>query len=155
MLIIRLSVNHLQNLAKLHTYYISNTKTELKYTARDMNVINDEEFYQSVRNSIYQNINDEIEEELEIEDESDDNAEDDLVDIEDYEKFRNEDNNVLQTQNYFNFVSKELVKLLKLQELQVIIEPVNVNHIIDHSSKDFDLKKLLDQQFDNKENDDT
>jgi hypothetical protein len=153
-LIIRLSVDRLQNLTKLHTFYVSNAKTELKYTARDMNVINDEEFYQSVRNSIYQNINDEIEEELEIEDESDDNAEDDLVDIEDYEKFRNEDNNVLQTQNYFNFVSKELVELLKLQEPRVIIEPVDVDHVIDHGNKDFDLEKLVDQQFGNKEEND-
>ena len=145
MLIIRLSVNRLQNLAKLHTYYVSNAKTELKYTARDMNVTNDEEFYQSIRNGIYQNINDEIEEEeFEVEDEDSDDAEDDLIDIEDYEKFRNENNNNLQTANYFNFVSKELVDLLKLQEPQVIIEPVNVDRVINHGSKDFDLEKLLD-----------
>jgi hypothetical protein len=78
-----------------------------------------------------------------------DDTEDDLIDIEDYEKFRNENNNNLQTENYFNFVSKELVDLLKLQEPQVIIEPVNVDRVIDHGSKDFDLEKLLDQQFGN------
>ena len=115
MLIIRLSVNRLQNLVKLHIYYVSNMKTELKYTARDMNITNDEKFYQTIRNGIYQNLNDEIEEEeFKVEDEDSDDAEDDLIDIEDYEKFRNENNNNLQTENYFNFVSKELVELLKL-----------------------------------------
>src|ERR1044071_5342958 len=107
MLIIRLSVNRLQNLAKLHTYYVLNVKTELKYIARDMNVTNDEEFYQTIQNGIYQNINDEIEEEeFEVEDEDGDDAEDDLIDIEDYEKFRNKNNNNLQTENYFKRVSR-------------------------------------------------
>lgn len=110
-----------------------------------MNVTNDEEFYQLVRNGIYQNINDEIEEEeLEIED---DNNDDDLVDIEVYERFNSENDNVLQSENYFNFVSKELVELLKLQEPQVIIEPVNIDNVIDHGNKNFDLDKLLDEQF--------
>ncbi|CAB4419052.1 unnamed protein product [Rhizophagus irregularis] len=112
---------------KLHTYYVSNAKTELKYTARDMNVKNNEEFYQLVRNGIYQNINDEIgEEELDNEDEDYGNTEDELVDIEEYEKFGHKSNDsVLQSETYFNFVSKELVELLKLQEPRVIIEPVS------------------------------
>ncbi|CAB5378917.1 unnamed protein product [Rhizophagus irregularis] len=144
-----LSVNHLQNLTKLHTYYVSNTKTELKYTARDMNVKNDEEFYQLVRNGIYQNINDEIgEEELDNEDEDYGDTEDELVDIEEYEKFGHKSNySILQSENYFNFVSKELVELLKLQEPRVVIEPVNVDHIVDHGNENFDIEKLLDQQF--------
>ncbi|PKB94619.1 hypothetical protein RhiirA5_438382, partial [Rhizophagus irregularis] len=106
----RLSVNHLQNLTKLHTYYVSNAKTELKYTAKDMNAKNDEEFYQLVRNGIYQNINDEIEEEeFDGEDEDYDDTEDELVDIDEYEKFGYKNNdNVLQSENYFNFVSREL-----------------------------------------------
>ncbi|PKK51229.1 hypothetical protein RhiirC2_778989 [Rhizophagus irregularis] len=145
----RLSVNHLQNLTKLHTYYVSNAKTELKYTARDMNVKNDEEFYQLVRNGIYQNINDEIgEEELDNEDEDYGDTEDELVDIEEYEKFGHKSNDsILQSENYFNFVSKELVELLKLQEPRVVIEPVNVDHIVDHGNENFDIEKLLDQQF--------
>ncbi|PKC70367.1 hypothetical protein RhiirA1_454887 [Rhizophagus irregularis] len=48
--VIGLSVNHLQNLTKLHTYYVLNAKTELKFTAKDLNVTNEEEFYQLVRN---------------------------------------------------------------------------------------------------------
>jgi hypothetical protein len=146
-------VNHLQNLTKLHTYYVSNAKTELKYTAKDMNVTNDEEFYQLVRNGIYQNINDEIEEEeFDIED-YDNTDENELVNIEEDEKFGHKcDDNVLQSENYFNFVSKELVELLKLQEPQVIIEPVNIDHVIDHGSKDFDIEKLLDQQFSEDDN---
>jgi hypothetical protein len=112
-----------------------------------MNVANDEEFYQLVRNGIYQNINDEIEEEEpEIENEDDDD--DDLVDIEEYEKFNSENDDILQSENYFNFVSQELVELLKLQEPQVIIEPINVNNVVtDHGNKNFDLDKLLDEQF--------
>ncbi|POG78410.1 hypothetical protein GLOIN_2v1766884 [Rhizophagus irregularis DAOM 181602=DAOM 197198] len=150
----RLSVNHLQNLTKLHTYYVSNAKTELKYTAKDMNAKNDEEFYQLVRNGIYQNINDEIEEkEFDGEDEDYDDTEDELVDIDEYEKFGYKNNdNVLQNENYFNFVSRELVELLKLQEPQVIIEPVNSDHIIDHGNKNFDIEELLDQQFNDDDN---
>ncbi|PKY33649.1 hypothetical protein RhiirB3_452720 [Rhizophagus irregularis] len=145
----RTRVNHLQNLTKLHTYYVSNAKTELKYTARDMNVKNNEEFYQLVRNGIYQNINDEIgEEELDNEDKDYGDTEDELVDIEEYEKFGHKSNDsVLQSENYFNFVSKELVELLKLQEPRVVIEPVNVDHIVDHGNENFDIEKLLDQQF--------
>lgn len=117
-----------------------------------MNVKDDEEFYQLVRNGIYQNINDEIEEEeFDTEDDDYDDMEDELVDIEEYEKFGHESNdNVLQSENYFNFVSRELVELLKLQEPQVIIEPVN---IVDHGNQNFDIEKLLDQQFN--DNDDS
>ncbi|EXX61631.1 hypothetical protein RirG_169410 [Rhizophagus irregularis DAOM 197198w] len=126
----RLSVNHLQNLTKLHTYYVSNAKTELK-------------------NGIYQNINDEIrEEELDNEDEDYGDTEEELVNIEEYEKFGHKSNDsVLQSENYFNFVSKELVELLKLQEPRVVIKPVNVDHIVDHGNENFDIEKLLDQQF--------
>ncbi|CAG8751790.1 19594_t:CDS:2 [Rhizophagus irregularis] len=145
----RTCVNHLQNLTKLHTYYVSNAKTELKYMARDMNVKNDEEFYQLLRNGIYQNINDEIgKEELDNEDKDYGDTEDELIDIEEYEKFGYKSNDsILQSKNYFNFVSKKLVELLKLQELRVVIEPVNVDHIVDHGNENFDIEKLLDQQF--------
>ncbi|PKC53627.1 hypothetical protein RhiirA1_478908 [Rhizophagus irregularis] len=107
------------------------------------------EFYQLVRNGIYQNINDEIrEEELDNEDEDYGDTEEELVNIEKYEKFGHKSNDsVLQSENYFNFVSKELVELLKLQEPRVVIEPVNVDYIVDHGNENFDIEKLLDQQF--------
>ena len=151
-LTIRLSVDRLQNLVKLHTYYVSNAKSELKYTVKDMNVTDDEEFYQLIRNGIYQNINDEIKDDEYLhEDENHDEEEGDLVDIEDYEKLSHIENNnsILQSENYFNFVSRDLVELLKLQEPQVVIEPVNIDRVIDHGNKNFDLNKLLDQQFGN------
>ena len=45
------------------------------------------------------------------------------------------------------------MELLKLQEPQVIIEPVNSNNIVDHGNKNFDIENLLDQQFnDNDDN---
>ncbi|GBC22645.2 ribonuclease H-like domain-containing protein [Rhizophagus irregularis DAOM 181602=DAOM 197198] len=105
--------------------------------------------YQLVRNGIYQNINDEIrEEELDNEDEDYGDTEEELVNIEEYEKFGHKSNDsVLQSENYFNFVSKELVELLKLQEPRVVIKPVNVDHIVDHGNENFDIEKLLDQQF--------
>jgi len=100
-----------------------------------MNVTDDEEFYQLIRNSIYQNINNEIEDdEYSHEDENHDEEEGDLVDIKDYKKLSHIENNnsILQSENYFNFVSRDLVELLKLQEPQVVIEPVNIDRVVDH-----------------------
>ena len=117
-----------------------------------MNITDEEEFYQSIRSGIYQDINhDEIEDD-EYEPEDDDHNEEkesDLVDIEDYEKLSHIENNnsMLQSENYFNFVSRDLVELLKLQQPQVIIEPVNIDRVVDHGNKNFNLDKLLDQQF--------
>ncbi|CAB5386980.1 unnamed protein product [Rhizophagus irregularis] len=92
-------------------------------------------------------------EEFDGEDEDYDDTEDELVDIDEYEKFGYKNNdNVLQSENYFNFVLRELVELLKLQEPQVIIEPVNSDHIIDHGNKNFDIEELLDQQFNDDDN---
>jgi len=125
-------------------------KSELKYTVKDMNVTDDEEFYQLIQNGIY---HDEIEDdEYSHEDENHDEEEGDLVDIEDYEKLSHIENNnsILQSENYFNFVSRDLVELLKLQEPQVVIESVNIDHVINHGNKNFNLNKLLDQQFGNK-----
>ncbi|CAB5215757.1 unnamed protein product [Rhizophagus irregularis] len=100
------------------------------HNAGYMNVKNDEEFYQLVRNGIYQNINDEIgEEELDNEDDDYGDTEDKFVNIEEYEKFGHK------------------MELLKLQEPRVVIEPVNVDHIVDYGNKNFDIEKLLDQQF--------
>ncbi|CAG8716931.1 12393_t:CDS:2 [Rhizophagus irregularis] len=52
----------------------------------------------------------------------------------------------------FSVMGWELVELLKLQEPQVIIEPVNSDHIIDHGNKNFDIEELLDQQFNDDDN---
>ena len=146
----KLSVDRLQNLTKLHTYYVSNAKTELKYVVQDMNNMNDDEFYHSVRTGIYQNIDDDIDDENE--DEWDEDDEGDLVDIEENEKFGEKNiNDLLQCENYFNLASKEVAELLKFQEPLVIIELPTVPAIIDHGEKEFDLESLLDQQF-SKEN---
>ena len=113
-----------------------------------MNNMNDDEFYYSVRSGVYQDIDDYIEEvENEDDEDEDKNNEDDLVDIEEYEKFSEENSNdLLQCENYFNLVSKEVVELLKLQEPRVIIElPAAPTVEIDHGEKEFDLNSLLDQ----------
>lgn len=41
----------------------------------------------------------------------------------------------MQIENFFNLVDKELAELLKTQEVQVVIEPI----IIDHGEKEFDI----------------
>src|SRR6266511_4613731 len=146
----KLSVDHFQNLIKLHTYYVSNVKTKLKYVVQNINNMNDDEFYHSVRTDIYQNIDDDIDDENE--DEWDEDDEGDLVNIEENEKFGEKNiNDLLQCENYFNLVSKEIAELLKFQELLVIIELSAVPAVIDHGEKEFDLESLLDQQF-SKEN---
>ncbi len=138
----KLSVDRLQNLTKLHTYYISNAKTELKYVIQDMNNMNDDKFYHSVWTGIYQNIEDNIDNENE--DEWDEDDEGNLVDIEENEKFSEKNiNNLLQCENYFNLTSKEVVELLKFQELPIIIELPAVSAVIDHREKEFDLESLL------------
>ena len=142
----RMSVDRLQNLTKLHTYYVSNAKTELKYVSQDMNKMNDDEFYYSVRSGVYQDIDDYIgvENNEKNDDEDDDNN--DLVDIEEYEKFDEESSNdLLQCESYFDLTSKEVAELLKLQEPRVVIELPAAP--IDHGEKEFDLDSLLDQQF--------
>lgn len=145
----KMSVDRLQNITKLHTYYVSNAKTELKYVAQDMNNMHDDEFHQLIRSSIQDIDDDDYDmdgEEDEEEDEDDDD--DDLVDIEEDEKFGEENNNqLLQSENYFNLVSAELAELLKTQEPCVIIEPPVAE--IDHGEKEFDLEALLDQHLSN------
>jgi len=51
--------------------------------------------------------------------------------------------NEMQIENFFNLADKELAELLKTQEVQVVIEPV----IIDHGDKEFDIDYLLDQEL--------
>lgn len=144
-----MSIDRLQNITKLHTYYVSNAKTELKYVAQDMNKMHDDEFHHLIRSSV-QDIDDDDDDMdgEEDEDEEDDDDDDDLVDIEEDEKFGEENNNqLLQSENYFNLVSAELAELLKTQEPCVIIEPPAAE--IDHGEKEFDLDALLDQHLSN------
>ncbi|CAJ0626734.1 11789_t:CDS:2 [Entrophospora sp. SA101] len=137
-----LSVERLQSLSKLHAYYVSNTKTELKFAAQN---VNDDDIYNAMQNIFSDEVElDEIdEEELENFDEVE-NIEDETFDIDNGSngQFDNNDNE-MQIEIFFNLVDKELAELLKTQEVQVVIEPI----IIDHGEKEFDIDDLLDQEL--------
>ena len=119
----------------LHTYYVSNAKSELKVAAQE---ISDEMIF-----SVLNNIN--FDDEFDIdEEETERNQEDELM-VEE-ENIVDDDTNddELQIENYFNLIDRELATLLQTQEVQVIIEP----RIIDHGDRNFDLETLLQEQFD-------
>ncbi|CAJ0834368.1 13094_t:CDS:2, partial [Entrophospora sp. SA101] len=48
-----LSVEQLQSLSKLHAYYVSNTKTELKFAAQNMN---DDDIYNAMQNIFFDEV---------------------------------------------------------------------------------------------------
>ncbi|CAI2183161.1 2834_t:CDS:1, partial [Funneliformis geosporum] len=68
--------------------------------------------------------------------------EEDIVDTENDSQFDFK-NNEIQIENFINLRDKELAKLLKTQEIRVVIEPI----IIDYDKKEFDLNSLLDQNL--------
>ncbi|CAI2183116.1 1626_t:CDS:1 [Funneliformis geosporum] len=70
--------------------------------------------------------------------------EEDIVDTENDSQFDFK-NNEIQIENFINLRDKELAKLLKTQEIRVVIEPI----IIDYDKKEFDLNSLLDQNLGN------
>ena len=135
-------MEQLQSLSKLHAYYVSNTKTELKFAAQNMN---DDDIYSAMQNIFSDEIElDEIDEELENFDEVENIEDEETFDIDNGSngQFDNNDNE-MQIENFFNLVDKELAELLKTQEVQVVIEPI----IIDHGEKEFDIDDLLDQEL--------
>ena len=85
------------------------------------------------------------------------NSDNELDDIEEsefeWEEQRDDDNlladeevnnEIMEIENYLNLVDKELATLLRTQEIQVVIEPT----IVDHGDKVFNLKELLQEEFD-------
>ena len=134
-------MERLQGLAKLHAYYVSNVKTELKFAAQNMS---DDDVYNAMQNIFSDEIGlEEVDEEFENFDQVDD-IEDDVVDVDNGsdEQFDN-DNNEMKIENFFNLADKELAELLKTQEVHVVIEPI----IIDHGEKEFDIESLLDKEL--------
>ncbi|CAG8753413.1 6671_t:CDS:1, partial [Funneliformis caledonium] len=70
--------------------------------------------------------------------------EEDIINIENNEQYKL-NNNKIHIKKFFNLYNKKLAKLLKTQEIQVIIE----SKIIDYSKKEFNLDSLLDQNLNN------
>ena len=125
----------MQNLATLHTYYVTNAKTELKVAAQDMS---DDTIFKAINN-----INSDYEFDDEDENEDEQESENDEL-MFDREVVNDDESNEMEIEHYFDFLDRELANLLRTQEVQVIIEP----KVIDHGDREFDLEELLERNFD-------
>jgi sulfite reductase beta subunit-like hemoprotein len=122
-------------MAKLHAYYVTNAKAELKYVYQGLS---EEKFYEEVEKNLSEYL-----------------AEDDIVEVEDdfdYDDDEDEDedegengtnNNNGRIDEYLNLASEELRRLLEVQVVEVYIE----KQPVDHGEKDFDINALLQEQF--------
>lgn len=122
-------------MAKLHAYYITNAKAELKYVYQGLS---EEKFYEEVEKNLSEYL-----------------AEDDIVEVEDdfdYDDDEDEDegendndrnNNNSGIDEYLNLASEELRRLLEVQVVEVRIE----KQPVDHGEKNFDVNALLQEQF--------
>ena len=122
-------------MAKLHAYYITNAKEELKYVYQGLQK---ENFYEEVKKNLSEYLADDddiIEVEEEFEDENSDINDDENEDDTNYN-----DNGI---DEYLNLASKELRKLLEVQVVEVHIE----KQPVDHGEKVFDINALLQEEF--------
>ena len=122
-------------MAKLHAYYITNVKAELKYVYQDLP---EEKLYEEIEKNLSEYLTEddiiEVEEEVEFEDEDlDTNQDEDKDDT-------NSNNRINQ---YLNLASEELRRLLEVQVVEVRIE----KQPVDHGEKDFDVNALLQEEF--------
>ena len=122
-------------MAKLHAYYITNVKAELKYVYQDLP---EEKLYEEIEKNLSEYITEDdiikVEEEVEFEDE-------DLNTNQDEDKDDTNSNNRIN--QYLNLASEELRRLLEVQVVEVRIE----KQPVDHGEKDFDVNALLQEEF--------
>jgi hypothetical protein len=107
--------------------------------------LSNDDIYNAMQNIFSDEIElDEIDEEEEFENFVEDIEDEEIIDIDNGsdEQF-GDDKNEMQIESFFNLADKELAELLKTQEVQVVIEPI----IIDHGEKEFDIDYLLDQEL--------
>lgn len=133
-------------MAKLHTYYITNAKNELKYSYTGLS---EDTFHSTIQEAINRartsdDFNDDEEYDEEYEDESDDEEYDgeSCSDIEEEEE--NDNDNVqrnIAIENWINMDDPELKKLLDV-EVNVVIEPHPL--VIDHGSNVFNIEAVVD-----------
>ncbi|CAB5370164.1 unnamed protein product [Rhizophagus irregularis] len=122
-------------MAKLHAYYITNAKAELKYVYQDLQ---EEKFYEEIEKNLFEHLADD--DTIEVEEEFGD--EDlDVSEVEDENNINNNNNGI---DEYLNLASEELCQLLEVQVVEVRIEKQSV----DHREKDFDINALLQEEFD-------
>ena len=122
-------------MAKLHVYYITNAKAELKYVYQDLPK---EKLYEEIEKNLSEYLTEdniiEVEEQVEFEDEDlDTNHDEDKDDT-------NSNNRIDQ---YLNLASEELHQLLEVQVVEIRIE----KQPVDHGEKDFDVNTLLQEEF--------
>ena len=121
-------------MAKLHAYYITNAKAELKYVYQDLP---EEKLYEEIEKNLSEYLTEddiiEVEEEVEFEDEDLDTNQDEDKD----------DTNNNRIDQYLNLASEELRRLLEVQVVEVRIE----KQPVDHGEQDFDVNALLQEEF--------
>src|SRR4051812_33375194 len=109
-------------MAKLHAYYITNAKAELKYIYQDLQ---EEKFYEEIEKNLSEYLANDIIEVEEFEDEDSDVSENEN------ENDINNNNNGID--EYLNLASEELRQLLEVQVVEMRIE----KQPVDHGEKDF------------------
>ena len=132
----RLSIEKMETMMKLHTFYVMNTKTEMNYIQSN---ISKKVLHQMFNQSLNFDDNDD-------DDDKDDNKinENDR----DFEEDKEEtlaDYNEIIIENYFNINNIEFQQALKVDVRVVIEEAMNYNH----SDKNFNIDSLLDANFNN------
>jgi len=115
-------------MSKLHSYYVTNAQTELKYV---LNNSIEENQIENIIHSIQYNENDELDEFEEIEDDEE---------INETEELNNSiNNNLIDFNNYFNFSSEEFYKAMEMN-ISVVVEQ---EPEILHGDLNFDNNELL------------
>ncbi|GBC16237.2 ribonuclease H-like domain-containing protein [Rhizophagus irregularis DAOM 181602=DAOM 197198] len=134
----RLNVEKLESMAKLHTYYITNAKSELKFA---YNTLSEDQF----QNEIQETLSDPS-----FFDDDDDNSDYDDED-EDYDQNEDEgddteaaNNNNLEISRWVNIMDKELQELLQT-EVKVVIDISPPPPLVDHGSQEFNMEEVLDR----------
>src|SRR3954466_4549321 len=101
-------------MAKLHAYYITNAKEELKYVYQDLQK---ENFYEKVKKNLSEHLADD-DDIIEVEEEfGDENS-----DISDDKSEDSTNNNDDRIDEYLNLTSEELRQLLEVQVVKVCIK---------------------------------
>ena len=122
-------------MAKLHTYYITNAKEELKYVYQDLQ---EENFYEKIKKNLSEHLADD-DDIIEVEEEfGEENS-----DISDDESKDSTNNNDDEIDEYLNLASEELWWLLEVQVVEVHIE----KQPVDHEEKVFNINVLLQEEF--------
>jgi hypothetical protein len=128
-------------MAKLHTYYITNAKSELKYVYQGLP---EEKFYEEVEKNLSEHLAEDDLVEVEEDDDGDDedlSEDEDLDSDEDVGEDSTDKNERID--EYLNLASEELRRLLEVQVVEVRIDQPPV----DHGEKDFDVNALIQEQF--------